>query len=70
VQNRWVQFKIDDIYIPEPAKIYRQLRGEPLRGKVVELCSSGPQEKVFAVVEVEGLRERVIIPVDCVKEIR
>jgi hypothetical protein len=65
LRNQWVQFKICDVYYPDPAQVLRDLHGGDLvTGKVVDLSDSGMQKEVFAVVEVDGIEEPVIVPVE------
>lgn len=64
MRNRWVHFKIGDVYFPDPAGLLRELHGEDLlQGKVIEVSDSGGSDGVFVVVEVEGLAEPVVVPV-------
>jgi hypothetical protein len=68
VQNRWVNFRICDAYIPEPVQILMELHGkDQLQGKVIDVSGAGSQEEPFAVVEVEGLSKPVVVPM---KQIR
>ena len=68
MRNRWVHFKIGDVYYPEAAKILRELHGEDiLQGKVLDESDSGKEEGAFVVIEVEGLSEPVIVPVERLK---
>ncbi len=65
VRNRWVHFKVGDVYFPDPAKILRELHGEDLlQGKVIEVSDSGSEKGAFVVVEVEGLAEPLVVPVE------
>jgi hypothetical protein len=60
-----VQFKIRDIYHPDPTQILVNLYGDDLlTGKVVTLSDSGLQKDAFVVVEVEGLEELIIVPAE------
>jgi hypothetical protein len=62
VPNPWVQFRIDDVYVPEPAQILMELHGKDiLRGKIVDVSDSDIQHETFAVVEVEGLSQPVVV---------
>ena len=64
LRNRWVHFRICDVYIPEPKELSIALHGDDvLQGKVVDLSDSGTQELSYAVVEVEGVEQPVIVPV-------
>jgi len=54
VRNRWVNFQINDIYIPDPGQILSELHGNDLlQGKVIDMSDGGTQLEAFAVVEVE-----------------
>jgi hypothetical protein len=71
VPDPWVQFRIDDAYVPEPAQILMELHGKDmLQGKLIDVSDSGAQDKAFAVVEVEGLSQPVVVAMRNVKEIR
>lgn len=65
LRNRWVRFKVLDIYYPDPIKVLADLHGnEILTGKVLDLSDSGMQKDAFIVVKVEGVEEPVIVPVE------
>ena len=67
----WVQFRIDDAYVPEPAQILMELHGKDmLQGKLIDVSDSGRQDEAFAVVEVEGLSQPVVVAMKNVREIR
>ena len=69
--NRWVQFRIDDAYVPEPAQILVELHGKDvLQGKIIDVSDSGDQEEAFAVVEVDGLSQSVVVAMKNLEEIR
>jgi len=71
VPNRWVQFRIDDAYVPEPAQILVELHGKDvLQGKIIDVSDSGDQEEAFAVVEVDGLSQSVVVAMKNLEEIR
>jgi len=64
LRNHWVRFRIRDVYLPDPKALLTDLYGnELLNGKVIDMSDSGTEEGVFAVVEVEGVQQRVIVPV-------
>ena len=64
LRNHYVHFRISDIYVPDPHHLLWQLHGDDLlRGRVIELSDSGAQERAFAVVEVEGFEQPMIVPV-------
>lgn len=65
LRNQYVRFKISDIYIPDPLIVLYRLHGkELLRGRVVDMSDSGTTEEAYAVVEVEGMEQWMIVPVD------
>jgi hypothetical protein len=71
VPNPWVQFRIKDAYIPEPAQILMELHGkDELLGRVLDVSTSETQDEAFVVVEVEGLSRPVVVGVKHLKEIR
>jgi len=62
LRNRWVHFRIRDVYFPDPQTLLMELYGNDLlQGKVVDLSDSGMQEGAFAVIEVEGIKQPVIV---------
>jgi hypothetical protein len=64
LRNRQVSFHINDIYVPEPAMVLEELHGNDLlHGRVLDLSDAGAESGVFAVVDVEGLRQSVVVPV-------
>jgi hypothetical protein len=70
VPNPWVQFRIKDIYIPEPAQVLMELHGkEELLGRVIDMSASQIHDEAFAVVEVEGLSQPVVVATKHLKEI-
>jgi hypothetical protein len=63
LRNRWVHFRVRDVYIPDPQKVLVDLYGDHLlQGRVRELSES--DDDSFAVVEVEGIEMPVIIALD------
>ena len=68
MQKGWVNFKIEDIYVPPPDHILMKLHGsDVLQGKIIDSCDSGPLRNAFVVVEVEGLEEPLVVPAKCIK---
>jgi hypothetical protein len=68
LKDRWIHFKVCDVYIPDPEKLLIQLYGDDLiQGKVIDLSDSGTQQGRFAVVQVEGLEQPVIVPVERIR---
>jgi hypothetical protein len=43
---------------------------DQLQGKVVDVSDAGSQEEAFAVVEIEGLSQPVVVPMKHIKGIR
>ena len=65
LRNRWVHFKIRDVYIPDPAKVLFDMYGDDLlQGRVMDLSDSGSADGVYVVVELEGIEQPVIVPVE------
>jgi hypothetical protein len=70
VPNPWVQFRINDAYVPEPAQILVELHGTDLLfGKIIDISDRAIGEEAFAVVEVEGLSQPVVVAMKHVKEV-
>jgi hypothetical protein len=65
LRNQRVRFKLRDIYHPDLAKVLLDLHGEDvLTGTVVDMTDSGLQAAAYLVVDVEGIEEPVIVPVE------
>jgi hypothetical protein len=70
LRNHYVQFKIADIYLPDPLIVLNKLHGEDLLGgRVVDVTDSGVQPATFAVVEVEELDQMIIVPIERILDI-
>lgn len=68
--NRWVQFRIKDVYVPEPVQILMELHGkDELLGRVIDVSASESHSEPFAVVEVDGLSRAVVVAMKHLKEI-
>ena len=68
MRNRWVNFQIKDVYVPEPAEILMELHGSDLlQGKIIDASDSGLRRDAFVVVEVEGLARPLVVPADRIK---
>jgi hypothetical protein len=68
VRTRWVNFRICDVYIPDPGQILTELHGKDLlQGKVIDVSDSGAEQEAFAVVEVEGLAQPVVVPMNRIR---
>jgi hypothetical protein len=62
--DQQVRFKVADIHTPHPLVVLYELHGnDVLEGRVVDLSDSGEQKEAFAVVEVEQVRQFLIVPV-------
>jgi hypothetical protein len=65
LRDQMIQFKICDVYHPDPTQVLLDLHGDDLLvGKVVDLSDSGMQRDAFVVVEVEGIAELMIVPIE------
>ena len=65
LKDQRVQFKIRNVYHPDPTQVLFDLYGDDLlTGKVIALSDSGMQKDAFVVVEVEGIDELMIVPVE------
>ena len=63
--NQRVHFKIRDVYHPDPMKIMTDLHGNDLlTGKIIDLSDSGMQKNAFAVIEVEGIQDLLVVPIE------
>jgi hypothetical protein len=66
-----VSFRIRDAYHPPAHELLGSLFGDQrLGGRVAAISDNGEPGGGFAVVEVEGLAEPVIVPLSCVEEWR
>jgi hypothetical protein len=69
-QSPWVQFRINDAYVPEPPQILIELHGnDVLRGKIIDVSDSETHGEVFAVVEVETLSQPIVVAMKHLTEI-
>ena len=65
LRNRLVHFKICDVYFPDPKDVSIALHADDiLQGKVIDLSDSGNQEFAYAVIEIEGIDQPVIVAVE------
>ena len=65
LRDQWVQFKILDVYHPDPTQVLIELHGNDiLVGKVIDLSDSGMQKDAFVVVKVDALADPLIVPVE------
>jgi hypothetical protein len=65
LKNHTVNFRICDIFYPDCQQILFQLHGnDVLQGRVVDLSESGLVDGSFVEIDVEGLAEKVIVPLE------
>lgn len=63
LKHEWVHFRIRDVYYPEPQRLLQQLHEDDLlQGRVVDISDGDAASKTFAVVEVEGITQPVVVP--------
>ncbi len=63
--DQQVRFKVADIHTPHPLVVLYELHGNDLlEGRVVDLSDSGELKEAFAVVEVDEVRQYLIVPVE------
>ena len=54
--------------MPDPAQILMELHGDDLlQGKIIDSSDSGLQQDAFVVVEVEGLAQPVVVPMNRIR---
>jgi hypothetical protein len=65
-RGQWVQFKVCDVYHPDPTQVLLDLHGNDLlTGKVLDVSDSGSHTEAFVVVEVAGMAAPIVVPVEC-----
>lgn len=65
LKNHTVNFRICDIFYPDCQQILFQIHGnDVLQGRVVDLSESGLVDGSFVEIDVEGLAEKVIVPLE------
>lgn len=65
LRNRWVHFRVRDVYLPDPHEMAFQMHGDDLiQGKIIDLSDSGAEGGTFAVIEVNEVQGSVIVPLD------
>jgi hypothetical protein len=68
LKGRRVHFRLRDIFVPPPQEVLEELHGDDLlQGRVVALTERGNAEGTYVVVEVEGLRHAVVVPVESIR---
>jgi hypothetical protein len=65
LKNHTVNFRICDIFYPDCHQILFRLHGnDVLQGRVVDLSESGAVDGSFVEIEVDGLSDQVIVPLE------
>jgi hypothetical protein len=65
LKNHTVNFRICDIFYPDCQQILFQLHGnDVLQGRVIDLSESGLVDGSFVEIDLEGLAEKVIVPLE------
>ena len=60
--HQLVNFRISDVYFPDPAEVLLELHGKDLlQGRVVDVSGSGSKDDHFVVVQVEGIQQPIIV---------
>ncbi len=63
MRDRWVHFKIRDVYLPDPSELTLALHGDDiLQGRVVDVSDNQTEEGAYVVVEAEGIKNPLIVP--------
>jgi hypothetical protein len=63
LKDRWVHFQVRNVYYPQPATVLTDLHGDDLfQGRVVDVTDDGGSGR-YAVIEVEGVKQPLIVPV-------
>jgi len=59
-----VQFRLADIYLPDPVTVVYELhRDDLLRGQVIEMSEVSDSQNTFVVVAVPEFPYRMIVPI-------
>lgn len=63
LNDRWVHFKLRDVYVPPPGEVLDALHGNDiLQGRVVGVTAGATAGEAYAVVRVEGFERPVVVP--------
>jgi hypothetical protein len=66
--GRWVQFKVRDIYYPQPEQVLLELHGDDaMSGVVIDISDSGTEQNAFVVVQVDALSGPVVVAIERVR---
>ena len=67
LRDHYVQFRLGDIYLPDPLTlIYDLHRNHLVRGRVIEMSDGGEREDAFVIVVVDDIPHQMIVPVELV----
>ena len=65
LKHRQVTFQICRVHLPEPCDVLMQLHGNDLlQGEVLDVTADRGTQTWYAVVQVTGVKELVIVPVE------
>lgn len=65
LKGRFVQFRIRDVHLPDPAAILHDLFGERvLEGRVVDYSDNQSDGGVFLVIAVDGFFQPLVVGAD------
>jgi hypothetical protein len=68
LSDRWVHFRIADVFEPKPQSLLLELHGSDLlQGHVVGVTDSGEPGGRYVIVWVEGINRDLIVPESRVK---
>ena len=68
LSDRWVHFKIADVFEPKPQSLLLELHGSDLlQGQVIGVTDSGESGGRYVIVQVDGIDRELIVPVGRVK---
>jgi hypothetical protein len=63
LKDRWIHFHARNVYYPEPAAVLTELHGDDLfQGLVLDVTDDGRSGR-YAVVEVEGVKQPIVVAV-------
>jgi len=65
LKGKTIEFLVEDIHIPDPAAVLKQLHaGEIIAGTVVDFSDAGTDGGVFVVIDVRGVRQPCVLPAE------
>lgn len=67
LKGRLIDFRIRDVFEPPPAGLLMELHGDDvLQGRVLFVSDRGLEEETFVVVQVTGVSQPVVVPVQSI----